>query len=254
MLRFLHKRRPGAAAAPFADPIAADGVMYAVGDIHGRHDLLLRLLDRILDDATAFDAPPALVFLGDYIDRGEGASETVELLTAVAGWSEAETVFLMGNHEQMLLRFLREPETGAHWLRFGGLQTLMSYGVGSAANLHREGGARRVRAELTEALGPHLGFIEGLRLSHRAGNLFFAHAGADPALPVEEQDVATLLWGCRAFLRTDRDDGIWVVHGHTVVEHPVAARGRISVDTGAYFSGRLTAARITGGKVTFIQA
>lgn len=254
MLRFLRKRRHGAAKAPFAVPAAAEGVVYAVGDVHGRHDLLLRLLDEIRQDAAAFETTPLLVFLGDYIDRGEGARETVELLTAVADWPEMQTVFLMGNHEQMLLRFLREPDTGARWLRFGGLQTLMSYGIGSASKLREAGGAARVRADLAEALGPHLGFIEGLRLSHRTGNLFFAHAGADPALPVEEQDVATLLWGCRTFLQTERSDGIWVVHGHTVVEKPVAEHGRISVDTGAYFSGRLTAARITGGTVTFLQA
>lgn len=254
MLRFLRKRRPDAAAAPFKAPIAAEGLIYAVGDIHGRHDLLLRLLDRIVEDAATFDMAPVIVFLGDYIDRGEGSRETVEELTEVAEWPDAETVFLMGNHEQMLLRFLRDPETGAHWIRFGGLQTLMSYGVSSAVTLHKEGGSARVRADLVAALEPHLGFIEGLRLSHRVGNLFFAHAGADPALPVDEQEMVTLLWGCRAFFQIDRSDGVWVVHGHTVVEKPVAARGRISVDTGAYFSGRLTAARITGGEVTFIQA
>lgn len=253
MLRFLRKRRSGAAAAQFGAPGAEDRVIYAVGDIHGRHDLLRRLLDRILEDAATAELKPVLVFLGDYIDRGEGARESVELLRSVAEWREPQTVFLMGNHEQMLLRFLRDPGTGEHWLRFGGLQTLMSYGVRSAAKLHKEDGALRVRAELSAVLGPDLGFIEGLRLSHRAGNLFFAHAGADPAKPVDEQDVTTLLWGCRAFHRSDRDDGIWVVHGHTVVERPVAERGRISVDTGAYFSGRLTAARIASGAVTFLE-
>jgi serine/threonine protein phosphatase 1 len=72
-------------------------------------------------------------------------------------------------------------------------------------------------------------------------------------LPTDEQDIATLLWGCESFRITDRDDGVWVVHGHFVVERPVAERGRIAVDTGAYFSGRLSAARITDGAVTFLQ-
>jgi len=254
VLRFLRKRRARAGGAAFDAPVAAEGLIYAVGDIHGRHDLLLRLLDRILEDAADFGGTPVLVFLGDYVDRGEGARETIELLIAAAGWPEVETVFLMGNHEQMLLRFLRDPQTAASWLRFGGLQTLMSYGVGGSVNLREAGVAERVRGGLAEALGPHLGFIEGLRLSHRIGNLFFAHAGADPALPVEEQDVATLLWGSRTFLTTARRDGIWVVHGHTVVDQPAAAGGRIAVDTGAYFSGRLTAARIEAGTVSFLEA
>jgi serine/threonine protein phosphatase 1 len=154
----------------------------------------------------------------------------------------------------MLLRFLREPDSGRNWLRFGGLQTLMSYGIASAANMRGADGAARVAKELAGALGPHLDFIEALRLTHRSGNLLFAHAGADPALPADEQEVATLLWGCPAFLETDRDDGVWVVHGHTIVDQPVAVRGRISIDTGAYFSGRLTAARIMDGEVSFLQA
>jgi serine/threonine protein phosphatase 1 len=228
-------------------------VIYAVGDVHGRHDLLARLLDRIFEDAAAFEATPKIVFLGDYIDRGEHARDAVDLLIELAERPEAETVFLMGNHEQMLLRFLRDPASGSRWLRYGGLQTLMSYEVGGAGNLRAEGEALRFRGALIEALGPHLGFIEGLRVAHRDGNLFFAHAGADPALPTDEQDVATLLWGCESFRTTDRDDGVWVVHGHFVVDQPAAERGRIAVDTGAYFSGRLTAARIAGGEVVFLE-
>ena len=254
VLRFLRKQRPETGAVAAYPPVRGEGLLYAVGDVHGRHDLLIRLVERILDDAAATGEVPVVIFLGDYIDRGEGARETIDFLSEVAGWPEAESVFLMGNHEQMLLRFLREPESGRKWLRFGGLQTLMSYGVGSAADMRGAGGAARVGQDLAEALGPHLGFIEGLRLSHRSGNLLFAHAGADPALPADEQEVATLLWGCPAFLETDRKDGIWVVHGHTIVDQPVAARGRISIDTGAYYSGRLTAARILDGEVTFLQA
>ncbi len=253
MLRLIRKRWARAGSVPFPAPIHAGGVIYAVGDVHGRHDLLTRLLDRIFEDAAAYEATPTIVFLGDYIDRGEHARDTIDLLIKLAERPEAETVFLMGNHEQMLLHFLHEPLSGSRWLRYGGLQTLMSYGVGGVGNLHAEGEASRFRSALIEALGPHLGFIERLRVSHRAGNLFFAHAGADPALPTDEQDVATLLWGCKSFQTTDRDDGVWVVHGHFVVETPAAEHGRIAVDTGAYFSGRLTAARIADGEVVFLE-
>jgi serine/threonine protein phosphatase 1 len=228
-------------------------VIYAVGDVHGRHDLLIRLLERIFEDAAAYETTPKIVFLGDYIDRGEHVRDTINLLIELAELPEAETVFLMGNHEHMLLSFLRVPASGSRWLRYGGLQTLMSYGVGGVGSLRAEGEASRLRGALIDALGPHLGFIEGLRVSHHAGNLFFAHAGADPALPTDEQDIEALLWGCESFRTTDRDDGVWVVHGHFIVERPTAEHGRIAVDTGAYFSDRLTAARIAGGEVTFLE-
>lgn len=254
MLKQIRNRWRRRAEATFTEPVEAEGLIYAIGDLHGRHDLLLRLIDRIADDAAIDETPPTLVFLGDYIDRGENARDTVDTLLALSQHAEIETVFLMGNHEQMLLRFLSNPAAGARWLEFGGLQTLLSYGVGGVGDLRSKAGAERIRGALIDALGPHLEFIEGLRMSHRAGNLFFAHAGADPALPVEEQDVVTLLWGCRAFLESERSDGVWVVHGHFVVDQPVAERGRIAVDTGAYFTGRLTAARITGGEVGFLEA
>ena len=253
MLKHIRKRWARAGSAAFSAPIRAGGLIYAIGDVHGRHDLLARLLDRIIKDAQANEATPKIIFMGDYIDRGENSRETVDLLIEVAERSDIETVFLMGNHEQMLLRFLRNPASGSRWLEYGGLQTLMSYGVAGAGNLRIEGEAARLRGALIEALGPHLDFIEGLRISHHAGNLFFAHAGADPALPTDEQDVATLLWGCKNFRTTDRDDGVWVVHGHFVVDRAAAERGRIAVDTGAYYSGRLTAARIADGDVTFMH-
>ena len=253
MLRLIRKRWARVGSARFPAPAHDGGAIYAVGDVHGRHDLLIQLLDRIFEDATAYAGPPKIVFLGDYIDRGEHARDTIDLLLDVAGRPEAKAVFLMGNHEQMLLRFLREPSSGRRWLSYGGLQTLMSYGVGGVGSLRAEGEALRIRDALIEALGSHLGFIEGLWDSHHAGNLFFSHAGADPALPTDEQDVATLLWGCKSFRKTDRDDGVWVVHGHFVVEQPTAEHGRIAVDTGAYYSGRLTAARIADGEVTFLE-
>jgi len=254
VLKLFRKRTAGANSALFSAPIRASGLIYAVGDVHGRHDLLTRLLDRIFEDAADREEPPKIVFLGDYIDRGENSRQTVDLLIALAERTEAETVFLMGNHEQMLLRFLRDPASGERWLRYGGLQTLMSYGVGGVENLRSQDAGLQLRGALIESLGAHLGFIEGLRVSHRDGNLLFAHAGADPAVPADEQDAATLLWGCDSFSTTDRRDDTWVVHGHFVVEEPIAERGRIAVDTGAYFSDRLTAARIADGAVTFLQA
>lgn len=253
MLKLFRKQWARVGLEPFSAPIDASGVIYAVGDVHGRHDLLIGLLDQIGKDSEAFASPPVIVFLGDYIDRGENSRETIELLIDFKVWTGAKTIFLMGNHEQMLLSFLNDPASGSRWLRYGGLQTLMSYGVGGAGSLRTEAEALRIRDALVDALGSHLGFIEGLKTSHRVGNLFFAHAGADPARLIDDQEIETLLWGCEGFRTTDRSDGVWVVHGHFVVEHPASERGRIAVDTGAYFSGQLTAARIADGKVFFIQ-
>jgi serine/threonine protein phosphatase 1 len=253
VLKLFRKRWAQAGSASFSAPTRANGVIYAIGDVHGRHDLLARLLDRIIKDAQTNEVTPKIVFMGDYIDRGEHTRETLDLLIETAARTDIETVFLMGNHEQMLLQFLRDPASGSRWLEYGGLQTLMSYGVAGTASLRGEGEAARIQQALAEALGPHLDFIEGLLISHHAGNLFFAHAGADPALPTDEQDVHTLLFGSRGFRTTDRNDGVWVVYGHYIVEQATAERGRISVDTGAYYSGRLTAARIADGEVTFIQ-
>ncbi len=151
----------------------------------------------------------------------------------------------------MLLDFVAEPESGRRWLQFGGLQTLMSYGVGVVG---QSGDLAPARDALVAAMGPHLTFLEErLSLSHRSGNVLFVHAAADPRAPPEQQAEETLLWGAPGFERVARADGVWVVHGHTVVSAPRAEAGRVAIDTGAYFSGRLTAARIDGDRLDFIS-
>lgn len=259
MLGLIRKLRRRGRPEVFAAPVTTGGrVVYAVGDIHGRHDLLARVLDRILNDAAesaeASAGPPQIVFLGDYIDRGEGARQTIEMLRRLAAMGETAPVFLMGNHEQMLLQFLEDPSTGGRWLRYGGLQTLLSYGVRGVASLSDLQDAERLRDEVISAMGPDLDFIRSLGTSHQVGNVFFAHAGADPAVPVEAQETGTLLWGSERFRETDRSDEVWVVYGHFVVDQPSAERGRIAIDTGAYYSGCLTAARISDGDVSFLRS
>lgn len=265
MLGLIRRLRGREEPEPFTAPVNPGGrVVYAVGDIHGRHDLLARLLERIMEDAAApaegdsaevaAGAPPRIVFLGDYIDRGEGARETIGLLREFAEAGDADPVFLMGNHEEMLLRFLGEPSTGGRWLRYGGLQTLLSYGVRGVTSLSDPEEALQLRDEVVSAMGRDLEFIEALSSWHRVGNVFFAHAGADPAVPTDQQETKTLLWGSERFHAATRSDGVWVVHGHFVVDRPFAEQGRIAVDTGAYYSGRLTAARIADGDVRFLQS
>ncbi|MEM6548787.1 MAG: metallophosphoesterase [Pseudomonadota bacterium] len=243
MLGRLFRRSEGRSGG-FQAPIQLERPVYAIGDVHGRADLLAKLMEDVLRDGLRCDTKPLIVFLGDYIDRGEASRETIEFLMAIAGWEEVECVFLMGNHEAMLLDFLEVPKRGERWMRFGGLQTLASYGVGGFRNLTHETELARVRDALFSAMGPHLEFLGDLRSCHLVGNVFFAHAGADPVVPIPEQDRQVMLWGCDTFLEQRRRDGTWVVYGHYISDTPVVASGRIGIDTGAYFSDRLTAVRL----------
>lgn len=249
MKKFLSRLLPlkGTAEAP----IAPDGPFLAIGDIHGRADLLLELETRI--EARASDLP--VIFLGDYIDRGEQSREVLELLMSTSPQDPQPVICLMGNHERMLLDTLDAPErNAARWLRNGGLQTLASFGV--APPRGDPGDARtlpEMRDRLAQAMGDDMiGWLRARPLSWRSGNVWAVHAGADPAHPMADQPEAALLWGHPSFHRTRRDDGNWVVHGHTIVGAPRVEEGRIAIDTGAYATGRLTVARIEAGQVTFL--
>lgn len=254
-LRHLLSPRPRAAAAAaaapeFRAPLAPDRPFVAVGDIHGRADLLEALLARIRDQAGA---RVPLVFLGDYIDRGEGSAAVLAHLQALqrGGWG-AEVVCLSGNHEAMMLDFLDAPETGGPlWLHNGGAQTLASFGVyppGRAPDA-----LRAARDDLRTALPPGTeAWLRALPLHWRSGNVFAAHAGADPNTPLDQQDAAHLLWGHPEFERTPRTDGIWVAHGHTIRDTATAHEGRIGLDTGAYATNRLSAALIAEGECRFL--
>jgi len=248
----LFRRRAAPETAPAFRPPAPEGLTYVIGDVHGRADLLLDLLDRIVAEADGWAAPPALVFLGDYVDRGEESRATLDLLIAVADWPEMAPVFLMGNHERMLLDFLADPVEGARWLRVGGLQTLASYGVPVTEGLREPAALIGLRDRLAEAMGAHRGFVAATRPSHLTGNLLCAHAGADPDLPAAAQPEEALLWGHPDFVRRPRMDGVWTIHGHVIVAEPQIQPGRIAIDTGAYFTDRLTAARIAPGDIGFL--
>ena len=254
MLKFLNRLGRGKAEASAFPPVAVTSRVYAIGDVHGRADLLLQLIEMILADAVDMDTPPEVVFIGDYIDRGDQSYEVLELLSTVADWAELVPIFLIGNHEEMMLDFLDQPDLGSRWLRNGGLQTLMSYGVTEFASLQDPHELSRLRVQLMEHLQPHLALLRSLALCHRNGNVFFAHAGADPRLGVDEQPRDTLLWGSPAFMKMPRNDGVWVCHGHTIVDHASAAEGRIAIDTGAFYSGRLTAVRLGTGLPKFLIA
>ncbi|MEM9058849.1 MAG: metallophosphoesterase [Pseudomonadota bacterium] len=236
-------------------PIRADRPLYVIGDVHGRDDLLVPLVDRIMQDVAthASDAEkPELIFVGDIIDRGIGSRGVIEFLMAVQEWPELDTHFLVGNHELMMLQFLNDPVMGRRWLRFGGYETIQSYEIGRVGDLSDDQELCRIAEALHLALGPHLGFVENLKPWHVNGNLLITHAGADPAVPPTQQTIEALVWGIPTFYQTPREDGLWVVHGHTIVEEPTVHDGRIAIDTGAYRSGRLTALKVVGTDVSFL--
>ena len=237
-------------------PIQAACPLYVVGDVHGRSDLLVALVDRIMQDAATLGdvaAKPELVFVGDLIDRGRDSRSVIEFLSAVQEWPELETTFLVGNHELMLLQFLNDPVIARRWLRFGGYETLQSYDPGKIGDLGSDDELRRIAGVLREAMGSHLDFIENLRPWHSNGNLLVTHAGADPMLAPAQQTIEALVWGVPSFHQQARSDGLWVVHGHTIVETPSARDGRIAIDTGAYRTGRLTALKVVGTEFSFIS-
>ena len=248
---FWFRKRP---AEPVSDTgLQPDGPVVAIGDIHGCDALLARLLDRI---ATLVSPEAPIVCVGDYVDRGEDSARVLERLHRVQrARGAACLVCLRGNHDQMVLDFLDDPVgAGPRWVRYGGLQTLASYNVSGLPANPSDRDWRAARDRLRAALPAEIeAWLRGLPLRWQSGNVFICHAGADPRAPLDAQDEATLLWGHPDFPTTRRKDGMWVVHGHTIVGESRAEDGRLPVDTGAFATGRLTAALIVPGKVQLIQ-
>ena len=232
------------APAPPAVCGPADARAYAVGDIHGRLDLLDRLLATIEADARSRPRRRTfIVFLGDLIDRGPASNGVVERLrTFQPDW--AKPVFLAGNHEEVLLTIL-DGEEGVlpSWLRFGGAECLESYGIDPEAlkRLDETAAIRKVQAGIPRA---HAEFLAGFGDTFRFGDYLFVHAGIRPGLPVEDQQVKDLRWIRDPFLSDAKEHGFVVVHGHTISDAVEEKGNRIGIDTGAYVSGRLTAIAI----------
>jgi serine/threonine protein phosphatase 1 len=230
-------------------PRLPEGVrIYAFGDIHGRADLLQEMLTVIDADLARSPVDRAIeVFLGDYIDRGPHSAHTLDLL--IERGRRRETVFLKGNHEAYFLEVLRDPAKLDDWRRFGGLQTLMSYGI--HPTLHPDAAERNeLIRRLREALPvEHLSFLEGLKPSFVCGDFFFVHAGVRPGIPLREQQESDLLWIRSEFLDSVENFGKYIVHGHTPVQEPDIRPNRINIDTGAYATGNLTLLTIQGSSM-----
>jgi serine/threonine protein phosphatase 1 len=212
--------------------------LYAIGDIHGRLDLLERAIAAIERDVAEHGADALTVTLGDYVDRGPKSRGVLDRLAANP--FPTPYVALKGNHEALLESFLADPTIGLQWRRLCGLETLHSYGVpvsGMMIGRNLDDAAEGLRAALP---AQHTDFLKSLKTSHLHGKYFLCHAGVRPGVPLEAQDENDLLWIRDEFLRSKTDFGKIVVHGHTPIEHPEVLPNRINIDTGAFATGQLT--------------
>lgn len=261
--RFLKQLIP---VPPYPDPPRPVSPICVVGDLHGCDVLLERMLAKLaaLPDA----AKMRVIFSGDMVDRGPGSAAVLRRLQEMTETTGPflETICLMGNHERMMLDFIDDPVGhGARWLSNGGDKTVESFGLSSDRPIRpsdADGDAtveNRPLIALRDALLSAM--PEGLHdwllqrpLLWSEDRLAVAHAGAKPNVRLDQQSEKHLLWGHREFRHRRREDGLWIVHGHFIVSEPVVAAGRIAVDTGAYYTGRLTSVRLDADGLRFLEA
>lgn len=242
---------PSVAGRPSIPRLPEGTRVYAVGDVHGRADLIHRLLSQI--DAHLSRNPvsrPIEVFLGDYVDRGPDSRRVIDLL--IRRSEKRETICLKGNHETYLLDFLRDPKVFDIWRQYGGLETLLSYGV--SPPLRPKPADRKQLSRSFKRVLPkdHLRFLSQLTTSFVCGDFLFVHAGVQPGVPLDLQREEHLLWIRDDFLRVDHDFGKYIVHGHTPVKEPDIRPNRVNIDTGAFESDRLTCLMIEGEEMQVI--
>ncbi|TQE94182.1 MAG: serine/threonine protein phosphatase [Spiribacter salinus] len=223
-------------------PVRTDAKFCVIGDVHGRLDLLAPLVEAL---------PPKnqIICVGDLIDRGDQSGQVLDYVM-----QHDRIMSLMGNHEQMMLDFLQTPETaGGRWVRNGGLQTLASFGIAGVTETSGAEALSRARDALFDAMGQNMAtWVARLECFAWSGNVAVVHAGANPNTPLDQQDPDTFIWGHPDFRKIPRDDGFWIVHGHTIVDQPTQKDGRISIDTGAYATGRLSAAVVSPDGMEFV--
>jgi serine/threonine protein phosphatase 1 len=235
-------------------PRVPDGTrVYAVGDVHGRLDLLRSMLNRILEDSAGrMIARTHIVMLGDLIDRGPDSNGVIELLRTFSE-DGVNLVLLAGNHEEVILRILAGETTFLKsWISFGGTETLASYGLDADRLLSM---TPREALALIENQIPteHQRFLQSFSDSVKVGDYLFVHAGIRPTIPLAMQDQKDLRWIRQAFLNSEENHGFVVVHGHTISGEIVERANRIGIDTGAYTTGRLSAVGLEGAHRWFLE-
>ncbi|HEX3700167.1 MAG TPA: metallophosphoesterase family protein [Phenylobacterium sp.] len=249
----------GELAGPQPTPALTGGeLVYAIGDLHGCYELMKDVLALLAADSAgrAGDRRPIVIFLGDYVDRGPHSAKVMEALVWLKRRTDLEIHFLKGNHEQALLAFLDEPERGAPWISFGGSETLLSYGVAPPSPDDDAEAYLRARDELMERMpASHLRLLQQLEAMVVVGDYAFVHAGVRPGVPLDAQEENDLLWIRRGFVDQPGPFGKIIVHGHTwLSERPQLTEHRLGLDTGAYATGVLSAARLEDREVEILQA
>lgn len=229
---------------PLPGPAAPDGDLYVIGDIHGCSNLLDRLLEKL-------GTQTQIICVGDLVDRGEQSATVLRTL-----FQRKDIICLQGNHEAMMLSFIENPEkAGSRWLRYGGLQTLASFGVSGVSEAAGPKVMSAARDDLVAKMGDDLlNWLVNLPSSYTSGNIAVVHAGADPMMPIESQSPKTLAWGHPDFGKVARPDQLWVIYGHVIHSDPQIENGCVAIDTGAYATGTLTAAHVRDGEFDFITA
>lgn len=221
-------------------PMTENGCrLYVIGDVHGQIHILKHVLNRIETDLA--DRPKAdfkLIFLGDLIDRGEDSRAVIDLTMRLA--ASENTIVLRGNHEEMALGALDNPDELINWRKYGGLETIASFGL-DTFDLMRGRKLATIHQDFTHKFGPERRqFLESRPYSFTCGSYFFCHAGIRPGIPLSEQTPADLVWIRDPFLTSTMRHDKLIIHGHTPVEQIEIKSNRINIDTGAYMTGRLT--------------
>lgn len=230
---------------PEVVPSIPDGQrVYAIGDIHGRYDLLCRMIARIeADEAGRPAAETTVILLGDLVDRGP---DSAGVIATAREWAKRRNVrILAGNHEEMFLGSFERDETLRHFLRHGGRETLLSYPI--EPEVYSRATLEELRAIMREVVpAEDVEFMMSMEDRIQIGDYVFVHAGVRPGVPLEEQKVSDLRWIRGEFIEGPETRNFAVVHGHTILETPHVSPLRISLDTGAYSSGLLSAIGLEG--------
>ncbi|MBO9601728.1 MAG: serine/threonine protein phosphatase [Novosphingobium sp.] len=235
-----HRREPG---------VPSGRRIYAIGDIHGRDDLFAAMIEAIEEDARSASRS-LVILLGDLVDRGP---DSAAVIARARRWQKQRAVrILAGNHEEMFIESFRRKDVLRHFLRFGGRETLLSYGIQPRARTKAEFAALQ---ELMAQAVPQedIDFIRGFEEMIVVGDYAFVHAGIVPDVALKQQQPLDLRWIREPFLSHKGSHSHVIVHGHTIYDRAVILPNRIGIDTGAFDSGRLTALVLEGTRRKLIE-
>ncbi|MEY2943119.1 MAG: Serine/threonine-protein phosphatase 1 [Pseudomonadota bacterium] len=245
-----------AADAPVKPAVPAGQRVYAMGDIHGRLDLFNALVDAIEADDRRRNrlngsVQTTVILLGDLVDRGP---DSAGVLALAREWQRMRRVrILIGNHEEMMLASLKNTEKMRHFLRYGGRETVLSFGIDP--DLYTEATFDEIMPIIQQHVPlAALDFIRSFEDQIRIGDYLFVHAGIRPEVAAEAQRRSDMRWIREPFLSYNGDHGFVVVHGHTITDDVEVKPNRIGIDTGAYLSGKLTALCLEGQTRCLIEA